>query len=331
VPETRELVGWMEAAFKRYAERRAHVVGVCEPGETPEQSRDRLLLYGDEFSRILRGTADYHIMPEEILDNFYDLKKRSCPAQDVVEFMLACTNWFGGDLSKVDEAFGIPEAVNTVRSNCRKMSEDISALNLPMLLCRPHDFLREEFPNRRERRKARRLIDSLPDALLHMDKLLDRYLSAPAPVPMAVLRSGTEAYFWALLAFFEHDDGTLGELLGAIRAIRFAVSPDATYVRNIAPIPIQSGEAKGAEKDLLSSGAVQKRLDRLFEQNPSFKTEVMSDVRQYVTDEYAERRGSGATLLSLLPQLEKNRIEKRLPTQAANSPRNRKSVAKPVH
>src|ERR1700678_990584 len=117
VPETRELVGWMEAAFKRYAERRAHVVGVCEPGETPEQSRDRLLLYGDEFSRILRGTADYHIMPEEILDNFYDLKKRSCPAQDVVEFMLACTNWFGGDLSKVDEAFGITEAANTVRSN----------------------------------------------------------------------------------------------------------------------------------------------------------------------------------------------------------------------
>jgi hypothetical protein len=115
-----------------------------------------------------------------------------------------------------------------------------------------------------------------------------------------------------LLAFFEHDDGTLGELLGAIRAIRFAVSPDATYVRNIAPIPIQSGEAKGAEKDPLSSGAVRKRLDRLFEQNPSFKTEVMSDVRQYVTDEYAERRGSGATLLSLLPQLEKNRIEKRL-------------------
>src|ERR1035441_10409809 len=206
VAETRELVGWMEAAFKLYAERWAHVYAVCEPGETPEQSRDRILRYRDQFSRVLRGTADYHVITEKLLDNLYDLKKRDCPPQDIVELMLACTNWLGGDFSKVDQAFAIPEAVDSVRGNCRKMSEEISALNLPLLLIRPHDFLQEEFPNKRERRKARRLIDTLPEALILMKKLLDRYASTPAPVPTAVLRSATEAHFAALLALLGHDD-----------------------------------------------------------------------------------------------------------------------------
>jgi hypothetical protein len=325
VAETRELVGWMEAAFTLYAERRAHVYGVCEPGETPEQSRARILLYRDQFTRILRGTADYHIMPSQLLDNLHDLKKRGCPPQDIVELMLATTNWLGGDLSKVDQAFAIPEAVNSIRGNCRKMSEEISALNLPMLVIRPHDFLKEEFPNKRERRKARRLIDSLPDALLHMEKLLEKYSSAPVPVPTAMLRSATEAYFAALLSLLGHEDETLSGLLEAIRAIRTYVSPHAVYERNIAPIRINSGDREGEEKDPLSAGAIKKRLDRLYEETPRFETEVMSDVRQYMTDEYAERRHCGATLLSLLPQLEKDRRRK-LRTRR----RDRKSTAKPV-
>jgi hypothetical protein len=234
IPETREIIGWMEAAFKLYAERRAHVVGVCEPGETSEQSRDRILLYRDQFSRILRGTADYHVIPPKLLDNLYDLKRKGCPPQDIVELMLACTNWLGGDLSKVDQAFAIPEAVDSVRKNCRKMSEEISTLSLPMLLIRPQDFLREEFPNKRERRKARRLIDTLPEALILMEKLLDRYASAPAPVPTAMLRSATESYFAALLELFGYGEQMLSDLLAVMREIRLFVSPDAVFERNIA-------------------------------------------------------------------------------------------------
>jgi len=205
------------------------------------------------------------------------------------------------------------------------MSEEIAALNLPLLFVRPHDFLPEAFPDKRERLKARRLIDTLPDALMYMDKLLERYASASAPVPTVVLRSAIEAYFAELLAFLGHDDETLSGLLEAIRAIRNFVSPHAVYVRNIAPIPLRSGEGKNP----LSAGAIQKRLDRLYVQNPWFQAEVMSDVRQYMTDEYAECRRSGATLISLLPQLEKDHIEKarrRERRLAEKSGKRRKSV-----
>jgi hypothetical protein len=330
VSETKELVGWMEAAFERYAARQAHVVAVCEPGETPEQSHNRILRYRGQFSRVLRGTADYHVIPPKVLDDLYDLKKCGCPPQDIVELMLACTNWLGGDLSKVDEAFGIPEALNAVRRNCRKMSDDISTLNLSVIFIRPHDFLRAQFPNKRERRRARRLIDGLPDALLYMEKLLEKYVSALAPVPKSLLKSITEKYFSALLAVFGHDDKTLSGLLEAMRAIRFAVSPDATYVRKIAATPVRSGKRKGEEKDPLSVGAIQKRLDRLVEQYPSLQTEVMSDVRQYVADEYADHRRSGATLISLLPQLEKDRQRKwRLAEKSEKPKPESKATSKP--
>jgi len=101
VPETKELADWMEGAFNLYAERWAHAYAVCEPGETPEQSRDRILRYRDQFSRVLRGTADYHVIPPKLLDNLYDLKKNGCPPQDIVELMLGSTNWLGATYPKL--------------------------------------------------------------------------------------------------------------------------------------------------------------------------------------------------------------------------------------
>jgi hypothetical protein len=185
-----------------------------------------------------------------------------------------------------------------------------------VLPVRPHDFLRDQFPNKRERRRARRLIDSLPDALHAMGKLLEKYPSVPDPATKAGWNHGVEAYFYALLLYFGHIEvsrgsrqrnwyPTLSGLLRAARAVRLTVSPDVAYSRNIAEIPIRSGKGKGESKDPLSELAIQQRLDRFFKKHP--RSPFAIDVFQYMTDEYAERRRRGETLLSLLLQLEKDR------------------------
>lgn len=314
VAEFNELVGWMKAAFERYAEQFAHSAFVCEPNETPEQCRARILHYGAEFSRILRGSADYHVKPPKLLDDLFDLKKRACPPQNIVEFMLACTNWFGADLSKFEEAFEIPERLDSVSMNCRQMAEDIETLSLPLFYRSPYNFLREQFPNRRERCRVRRLIDSLPEALRCMEKLLEK--CAPAPVSKPVLRSAVEAYSYGLLYFFHHDHHTLSDLLEAMRAIRSTVSPDTVYVRNIEPIRIRSGKYKGEEKDPLSADAILKRVTRLFEKDSGFMEGIMLDVSQYMGDAYAEHRSRGDTLMSLLLELEKDREQEATPPLA---------------
>lgn len=314
VAETRRLAAWMETAFKACAEGSINNGWTSEPYETPEQSRARILRYGSEFSRILRGTADYHVAPN-LAGDLYNLMNLGCPALDIVELMLACTNWFGGDIDYLVEGLGIPEKLNTIGENCRKMEEAISTLNMRILPVRPHDFLRRQFPNKRERRRARRLIDGLPEALRCMEKLLEKYPSVPDPVITAGWNHGVEAYFYALLRYFGQvgvSRGsrprdwylTLSSLFKAIRSVRFHVFPDAAYSRNIAEIPIRSGEGKGESKDPLSGHAIAQRLRRFFRMHPRFPFAL--DVFQYMTD-YSERRRRGETLLSLLPQLEKGR------------------------
>src|SRR5437762_4774008 len=241
VVETGQLVAWMETAFSAYAKASSDSGWTREPYETPEQCQARILQYGSELGRILRGTADYHVAPE-LVDDLYGLMNRGCPALDIVELMLACTNLFGGDISDFVEAVGIPEKLKTVRRNCRQMADAISTLNMRALPVRPHDFLREQFPNNRERRRARSLIDGLPDALHYMEKVLERYPSVPDPVTKAGWKHGIEAYFYALLRYFKYSYPTLSRLLRAIREVRHTVSPDAAYSRNIAPIPIHSGK-----------------------------------------------------------------------------------------
>src|SRR5258707_470691 len=122
--ETRKLVQWVETAFQRCASRGDNA-GTCGPYETPEQCRARILEYGTGFGRILRGKADYYVAPPELLDDLYGLMKKGCPARDIVELMLGCTNWFGGDISDFVEAVGVPEKLNTLRTNCRQMTEAI--------------------------------------------------------------------------------------------------------------------------------------------------------------------------------------------------------------
>jgi len=317
VAETNQLVAWMETAFEACAEGSSDNGWTCEPYETPEQCSAQIRRYKTEFSRILRGTADYYVADTKLPDDLYSLMKLDCPALDIVELMLACTNWFAGDISNFVEALGIPEKLNTIRKNCRHMAEAISALNMRALPVRPHDFLRAQFPNNRERRRARSLINSLPDALHYLEKLLEKYPSVPDPVIKAGWKHGVEAYLYALLRYFgqiEVSRGsrprnwyvTLSSLLQAIRAVRLTASPDAAHSRNIAEIPIRSGKGKGESKDPLSDFALQQRLDRFFKTYPRFPFAI--DVFQYMTDDYAESRRRGETLLRLLPQLEKDRF-----------------------
>lgn len=312
--ETRQVVAWMETAFEACAKRFKDTLMVREPNETSEQCRARILRYGVEFSRVLRGTADYHVADENLLDDLHSLMKLGCPALDIVDLMLTCTNWFGGDISYFDQVFGIPDKLNNLRTNCRQLSEVISdTRELPVPL---HEFLREQFPSQRERRRARRLIHSLPEALYYMEKLLENYPFVPGPATKTELKHSAEAYFYALLCHFGAIEAqrrsrrnwyeTLSSLLQAIRAVRLTVLPDAAaYSRNIAPITIRSGKRKGESKDHFNASAIEKRLTRFFKIYPRFWFAI--DVSQYMMDDYAEHRRNGETLLSLLPQLGKDR------------------------
>lgn len=93
-PQRRELKKWMTSAFEKYARGHAESNLSAIPRETPQQHQARIQAYGQQFGRVILGDLEMNDTPK-MLNDLQHLLKAKCPALDLVELMLVCTNGFG--------------------------------------------------------------------------------------------------------------------------------------------------------------------------------------------------------------------------------------------
>jgi hypothetical protein len=111
-----------------------------------------------------------------------------------------------------------------------------------------------------------------------------------------------------LLERFNFGFPTLSYLLKAMREARSLASPSAQYLRNIAASRIKLSKpskptGRSDVRDPLRQSALQRRLNRFFRDNGKWQFIMQFLVIRYFSDEFSERRVSGAILFSVLNQL----------------------------
>jgi hypothetical protein len=311
-PQKQRLSEVVAAGFKTYAEKygdRRHVGALTD---SDDENRKIILSCGAKFGVILDGGTDWLADLPDLQGDFFNLIERGCPVLDIIDLMFACTTGRSPAIPDSLESIGLQEpSLGLLRQICQLVSEKISDLNRSG--AGPIAFLSELLPESSEGDRTRLEHDfqRLPDLIGLFGDLLGIY--PPSRVAntdaIAVLRHCELVFFYMLLDRFNFGYPTLSYLLKAMREARSLVSPSAKYVRNIAPSEVtlsKPSKSKGRSnlRDPLRQSALQRRLNRFFRDNLKWQVIMQFMVIRYLSDEFSERRASGAILLSVLKQLE---------------------------
>lgn len=311
-PQRRRLSEAVAAGFKSYAEKygdRRHVGALTD---SEDENRHLVLRCGAEFGVILNGPVESFEDLPRLGEDLFNLIERGCPVLDIIDLMFACTTGRSPAIPDSLESIGLQEpSLGLLRQICQLVSEKISDLNQSG--AGPIAFLSELLPESSEEDRTRLEHDlrRLPDLIGLFGDLLGIY--PPSRVAntdtIAVLRHCELVFFYMLLERFDFGYPTLSYLLKAMREARSLASPSAKYVRNIAPSEVtlskpSKSEGRSNLRDPLRQSALQRRLNRFFRDNLKWQFIMQFMVIRYLSDEFSERRASGAILFSVLKQLE---------------------------
>jgi hypothetical protein len=306
--ERLELERWMTAAFKKYTTARATSGLSILPDETPKQHQARIEAYGHAFGCVILGKIEMNEITK-LLDDLQHLLKSNCPALDLVELMLLCTEDFSMSIPDLLFRVGIRKNdLAALQRTLNRTAHTVKVLNQPALPM-PLDYIEEKFPDMREQRRVRELIEALPDALRYMSVLLDGYPPEPDQATAADRDHFALGLFYLLVNHYGLGYPTLSHLLKAMRCARQAISqaggPQGHRRRGNELHRIDEGKEK---KDPLSEFAITRRLARYWRAiGRARKLDMLAQVTMYAEfSSYKKLRRRGETLISLLVRLEQD-------------------------
>jgi hypothetical protein len=256
--ELKELLGWMKAGFREYAD----LCGYWE-GEIHRIIRTQIKKYGKEFGRVLRG--DVTLSDNEDLlclqNDLYGLRTSGCPSQAIVEMMLACTSDYGVTISdllwraqRLDECLRSHENLGFPRERC------------PTIQGLPGEKPCRGFP------RLRRVKRGIPISIQFM--LAVHIQEDPSSRTQYHL-----AYSYRLLKNFGYDHECLAHLLRVMQHIRRRVPAVADYLQT-------------RNKDKFTYVNVQQRVFRFFRDNRSVQDHMRKEIREYLSGSRNEKCGT---------------------------------------
>ena len=281
-----EAAAWIEKIF------RSHADNLGKDGEMEAPIRTEIEQYGEEFSRVVRCEEDDYLGQD-----LYELMKRGCPAQAIVELILVCTSGFHFTITDVLREAGITdEVLRDVKQSLPRIVQVIDVLNDPAIPG-PLDTFAKTFPRTLDQRRARRSIEALPDSLRMLAAMLEKYTD---PMIETIADNVFLLSLYLLLHHYRGGFETLGRLLRTMRLVRRTVSPDAKSPHNFQTKVIVSGGKKSDSRDAFSKESLEQRLYRFCRDFPSERWNTHLSVTRYTFD--AKYRESGRTLLELILQ-----------------------------
>jgi hypothetical protein len=303
--ERRGLAAWMTSAFTMYATVRAGSGLSCVPGETRHQHQARIQAYGRAFSGVLLGKIEMDDITK-LLDDLNHLRKANCPALDLIELMLLCTEDFSMSIADLLLRVGISTTeLSALQGTLNRTADTVAILN-QRALPRPLDYVEEKFQDIHEQHRVRELIESLPEALRYLSVLLSNY-----PPESDQLASADEKHFalgWIYLLVNHYGPGypAVSHLLKAMRCARRATS-QAIGAQGLR-YGNKASDRIEEQKEPLSESAIERRLARYWRVIGKARRLDMEIMMTMYTEfsTYETLRRGGATFLTLLVHLERD-------------------------
>ena len=303
--QLRKLVTEMDSAFKSYAELYGGRVHVRALTDSAEINRDLILSYGAAFNRILEDDEASEDSVE-LQDDVFNLTSRGCPKLDIIDMMFRCTT--GRNMSVFDNLIELDFSESVLlqlRVACAWCADRIALLNKPQVQG-PLHFLPKTVPEISGEDRTRLITDlqKLPDLLHIFGNLLSMY---PPENIRRFEKSGwgTEgqlAFFYLIIDHFKLGYPTLSRLLRTMRQVRYSVSPKTRYVHRIGRVRVKRRDTqKSPIRDPLRDLALQRRLRRFFDAEPSFELWAKNHVIWYFSGACARLQTLGETFMTSFP------------------------------
>jgi hypothetical protein len=303
--QRRKLVNEMQSAFHTYAEIYGSRVHVGALTDSEEINRKLILSYGAAFNRILEDDEASEDSVE-LQDDVFNLTSRGCPKLDIIDLMFACTT--GRNLSVLDNLaeVGVSDPILLqLRVACTWCADRIALLNKPQVQG-PLHFLPKTVPEISGEDRTRLITDlqKLPDLLHIFGDLLSMY---PPENIRRFEKSGwgTEgqlAFYYLIIDHFKLGYPTFSRLLRTMRQVRYSVSPKTRYVHRIGRVRVKRRDTqKSPIRDPLRDLALQRRLRRFFDAQPSFERWAKNHVIWYFSGACAHLQARGETFMTSFP------------------------------
>lgn len=303
--QLRKLVTEMDSAFKHYAELYGDCVHVGALTDCAETNRKLILSYGTEFNRILEDDEASEDSVE-LQDDVFSLTSRGCPKLDIIDMMFSCTTGRNMAISDNLADVGISyEALAYLEALCAWCGDCIARLNNPHVKG-PISFLPQTVPEIVGEEQTKLIADlhKLPDLLHIYSSLLKMY--PPHNVreydQSGWAREGQLAFSYLIIDHFKLGYPTLSRLLRTMRQVRYSVSPKTRYVHRIGRVRVKRRDTQqSAIRDPLRDLALQRRLRRFFEAQPSFERWAKNHVIWYFSGACAHLQTRGETFMTSFP------------------------------
>ena len=309
--EVRKVSEFMRSGFENYALTYGNLHHVGAVTDSAEKNTNLIRKCGTEFMRILDRKTSWQEDLPQLREDLFTLMQRGCPKLDVIDLSFACTRGRTHSTSDTLKSIGLADpSLQVLARVCKVVSEKISALNMPGAKGVIH-FLPQLLPELPDDENRARLINDLyrlPQLLGLYGDLLRLY---PPKKELhteidPILKEFELVLFYVLLSHFDLGYPTLGRLLRATRQVRFAVTPNAAYVRQFRRVRTrrkQSHSEPFSTRDPFGELALQKRLHRFSKEHENWHSGIVSIVERYLSDECSVQRAIGVTLLTLAPTL----------------------------
>jgi hypothetical protein len=288
--ERKELKTWMSSAFEIYATRFAGAAIGCPPDETPQQHQTRIHAYGEAFGNIILGKIEMDDIAE-LLNDLVHLRTSKCPALDLVDLMLVCTEDFSMRTADLLLRVGIRKKdLSALQCTLDRVALEIKLLGQPALPTLDH--IEEKFSDKHDQQRVCTLFKTLPADLRYMSMFLNNYPPKPDRITAANQDHFGLGWLYLLVAHYGLGSAAVSHLLKAMRCARESIS----HPKN--PRHHRSFDEK----------AIERRLSRYWKVvGGAAKFEMEFQVFMYAEfPSYKKLSLNGKTLLSLLLHLEKD-------------------------
>jgi len=293
--ERRQLADLVKRAFWHFGARRCEPSGWMSP-EDADRTDTLIRRFGQTFAKIILSgdsVLEAHVDLTKLGVDLLKFLKQGCPVLDIVELSLVCTSG-ATTLDDTLRMVGVTgRDLDRLRKHALEIADIVCRMLKPSPLGGPSLLLPVRLPE--EVSKRIRQVEGLPWLLMLLVKVIDNYPHQKlSRKNKEFLRDKPLALLYLLLNHFGSRFGypTTSALLRTMQRVRQIVVPDATYLHSLS----------------FEEHAVTKRVERFFEiegkpQAPETRNKFQKLVEVYLSDEFAEQRKRGKTVLLLFGQL----------------------------
>ena len=309
----------MKSGFEEYAATHGARMRIGSVTDSPEKNMALIRSYGTEFVRILNQTEW-----TELRKDLFTLIETGCPKLDIIQLAFACTRGRSLAVSDTLTSIGLAgPSFQILAQLCELVSEKIAALDIAG---GPVDSLSEllpELPDNEDRARFVEQLRVLPQTLSFYGNFLGLYSQKKGVRTKfePILKDYELILLYNLIDHCGLGFPTLSRLLMAMRWVRFRISPKARYVRRFSSVRVKEDK----RRDPFGVAALQRRLHRFSKEHVEWQLLLRGWVLRYLSDEWSAQRASGETLLALMSEIAKKRMNAIVPVVAGSDPASRQT------